>query len=198
MRKSFWAVFALLMLVSVSASAELRPARARLLLHGSHELNETYALQGDFIPSGNLLAKGQLCPVGYMILAIQPLKWLNVAPAVGFNFGSNELIMDTRLELDVGPTYFWGLVDANPASWDAYWFAQLDYKLAKWFHVGLEEESWGNYKKGKYSHGAGPNMLFRLGTAGIDLAMHRRYYDVEDVFGTEFFARFHIFLPDHK
>ncbi|MDD5726729.1 MAG: hypothetical protein PHC53_05010 [Patescibacteria group bacterium] len=198
MRKSFWAVLALLMLISVSAKAELKPARARLLLHGSHEINDTYSLKGDFIPSGNLLAKGQLCPMGYMILGIQPLKWLNVAPSLGFNFGSNELILDTRLQLDVGPTYFWGLVDAQPASWDAYWFAQLDIKAMKWFHVGLEEESWGNYKHGKYSHGAGPNMLFRFGTAGIDLAMHRRYYDADGAFGTEFLARFHVFLPDSK
>ncbi len=106
MKRLFWAIIACLALVSASAAAELRPARARLLLHGEHELNSTFKLQSDFIPSGNLLEKGSLCPVGYMILAIQPLKWLNVAPSVGFNFGSNELIADTRLRLDVDQAYF--------------------------------------------------------------------------------------------
>ncbi len=68
----------------------------------------------------------------------------------------------------------------------------------KWLHVGLEEESWGNYKRGKYSHGAGPNLIFNFGMSGIDLAVHRRWYDADSTFGTEFFARFHIFLPDPK
>ncbi|MDD5438453.1 MAG: hypothetical protein PHC70_04910 [Patescibacteria group bacterium] len=198
MKKMMLAVIAFLIFYSGLVRAELRPSRARLLLHAGHELNETFKLQSDFIPSGNLMAKGQLCPMGYFILGIQPTKWLNIAPAVGYNFGKDEMIVDTRLQLDVGPTYFWGLIDAQPKSWDAYWFAQLDYKIAKWFHVGLEEESWGNYKKGVYSHGAGPNMLFRFGQGGIDLTVHRRWYDADRVFGTEFFGRFHVFLPDFK
>jgi len=169
------------------------PSRVRLLIHGNVPLTENVGLSGHFIPAPNLL--GEVAPITFLEVNWKLASWLTISPTVGWAFKPDEVIASLRLS----PKYknFWGWVDMEirPQSLAGYWFVQAQYQCLPWLHVGLEEESWGNFEEwDKFSHGGGPNVLLRFGQHfGIDLALHAR--DVpENGVGAEFFLRAHLFL----
>jgi hypothetical protein len=198
MKKVVIMVIAFLLLGMASYAAEL-PARSRLTINGQTAISETpkIDLRMHFIPAGNLSA-GVLAPLGFVGLGFKPFKWLDLEPALGYYFPSNEEIINLR----ISPSWqkFYALTDFRwrPDSDAAYWFGQVEYKALKWLQIGLEEESWGNFDVDNITHGYGPNILFRDDKWGLDLAWHQRTYKktltVPETSGIEFFVRFHIYL----
>jgi len=168
------------------------PSRVRLLIHGKVSLTESVGLSGHFIPAPNLL--GEVAPLTFLELNWTPVSWLTISPTVGWAFKPDEVIVSLRLN----PKYkkLWGWIDmeVRPQSLAGYWFAQVEYQCLDWLHVGVEEESWGNFEEWEgFSHGGGPNILLRFGRFGIDLTVHARDIS-ENGLGAEFFLRAHLFL----
>lgn len=176
-----------------SAYAEMHPSRVRMLVHGAKEINKVFDLKADFIPSGNLLAT-PLYPITYFGTDIKLVRWLTLQLTIGYLFGNDEFIISPRLGFKTHNFYIWAMFDIRPQTKGSYWFAQAEYCLCKWLHFGFEEESWGDFDEWKnFSHGGGPNILFRWGIFGLDMAVHGR--KMGGNFGPEFFARVHLFLP---
>lgn len=191
MKKMILAVMAVVMIMATSVRAETHPARVRLLVHGHKQVSEVIDLRTHFIPAGNLV--DGLAPLGYFGLAYQVNDWLNLEPAIGYDYTANETIYSLRLEAGQDKFYTWADYEYTAGVDVSYWFVQAQYKAKPWLHVGLEEESWGRFAQSEdFSHGGGPNILFRGKYWGLDLAWH--YREIEDQPGTEFFTRVHLFF----
>ncbi|MBD3359458.1 MAG: hypothetical protein GF365_02010 [Candidatus Buchananbacteria bacterium] len=191
MKKMILAVMAVVMIMATSAKAETRPARLRLLVHGHINVQEGIDLRAHFIPAGNLV--NDIAPLGYLGLGYQVNDWLNLEPAIGYDYTANEMIYSLRLEAGQDKFYTWADYEYTAGVDASYWFVQAQYKVKPWLHVGFEEESWGRFARSEdFSHGGGPNILFRSNHWGVDLAWH--YRNFEDQPGTEFFTRVHLFF----
>lgn len=191
MKKIILGVLAVAIFMATSVQAENHPARVRLLIHGHKQVAEGIDLRAYFIPSGNLV--NGLAPLGYVGLSYQVNAWLNLEPTIGYDYTANEMIYSLRLEMDKGNFYTWADYEYIGGVDCSYWFVQTEYKVKPWLHVGLEEESWGSFAHSEdFSHGGGPNILFRSEHFGLDLAWH--YREIENQSGTEFFTRVHLFF----
>lgn len=195
--KKLWLMIALLIFfcstLMLENFAQAHPSRVRSFVHGTKGFNGFLDLKADFIPSGNLLST-PLSPIGYLIADIKTFRWLTLQPAVGYLFNGDEAILSPRFGFNAHDFYIWALIEIRPQSMGSYWFAQAEYKLTGWLELGLEEESWGDFDEfSKFSHGGGPNILLKFGMLRVDLTVHGR--EMEENFGPEFFARFHLFLP---
>jgi len=183
----------------LSMALENHDARIKLFIHGNYLLNEESgtSLTGHLLPSANL-ANEDLIPVGYVGMNFNLTEHFSFEPAVGYNFYTNKAIFSPRVCYSYKKAYFWGMANWLESN-GGYTFAQVEYKLTDYMHVGLEEESWGAWDDwDNFSHGAGPNVLFRMGSFGMDLALHFREVPDElgdKKMGTEFFLRVHLFMP---
>jgi hypothetical protein len=200
MKKFLLVVIMIALLVpGISMALEEHDGRIKLLIHGNYLLNEESgtSLTGHLLPSANL-AKEDLIPVGYVGMNFNLTKRLSLEPTVGYNFYSNKAIFSPRVCYSYNKAYFWGMVELLEGN-GGYTFAQVEYMLTDYMHVGLEEESWGEWDDwDNFSHGGGPNVLFRMGSFGVDVAMHFREMPDEqgnDEMGTEFLMRVHLFMP---
>lgn len=174
------------------AEDKFRPSRVRLLMHASRPVKDYGEFRAHFIPAGNLI--GDNSPHLYLGYGWKPVGWLDVEPVAGWDFGQDEPIASVRLTPSYGRFYGWVDGEIQFPSHAGYGFVQVDYKFLPWLHTGAEAESWGDSDDGStWSHGGGPNLLFRLGAkAGVDLAIHIRKQD--DSVKPEFVTRFHLFL----
>ncbi|MFA6130917.1 MAG: hypothetical protein WC730_01490 [Patescibacteria group bacterium] len=188
----FIAFFLFFVLSSPQAYAgeTFHPSRVRLLIHGGYNVGETTRVQFHFIPAGNLL--GELAPLGYLGLSVKPAPWLGVEPVVGWAWGPDEPIASIRLAPDFGPVYGWFDGEIRFPSYGGYWFGQMEYRVSKWLHTGIEGEGWGDFDDGGWSQGGGVNVLGRFEKTGLDLAIHVR--DIDSKVKPEFVLRFHLFL----
>ena len=183
--------FTLFVCTTAEAQEAFHPSRMRLLVHGGYDLSETTRLEFRFIPAGNLL--GELAPITLLGAKFKVAGWLLVEPYVGWKTASNEPLVSLTFNPSFDKLWAWTEVDVVFPSWGGYWFVQVEYKFAEWFHAGLEGEGWGNYKDAEsWSHGGGANALFRFGKIGMDLAVHLR--GLQGVVKPEFFLRVHLFL----
>ena len=181
----------LLSSANVRADDNFHPSRARLLVHSEYDVNDETHLRVNFIPAGNLLAG--IAPLAYLGLGWQATSWLDIEGTLGWCFKANEPIVSTRLTFKIDDFYSWIDLEIQLPGESGYWFAQAEYKLLDWIHVGVEGEGWGSYiGETPWSNGGGPNLLFRLGKVGLDLALHVR--ELGDSVKPEFFARVHLFL----
>lgn len=187
------ALFAATLLFTSTARAEdaFHPSRVRLLVHGGLDLNEDARLEFRFIPAGNLI--GELAPISYFGAKFKATDWLGIETYAGWAFKPDEPLVSLTLNPHIDNLWAWTEIDLRMPSYDGYWFAQLDYQILDWLHAGVEGEGWGNYESGSsWSHGGGPNLLFRFGKVGVDIAVHAR--ELEDSVKPEFFMRAHLFL----
>ena len=190
MKKVILAAIAVV-LIAITVKAETHPARLRMLIHSHKPLVEGIDLRAHFIPAGNLV--NGIAPLGYLGLGYQVNDWLNIEPVIGYDYTANEMIYSLRLEAGQDNFYAWADYEYTAGVDVSYWFVQTQYKVNPWLHVGLEEESWGRFAQSEdFSHGGGPNILFRGEHWGLDLAWH--YREINDQPGTEFFTRVHLFF----
>ncbi|HBW73794.1 MAG: hypothetical protein UX10_C0035G0005 [Candidatus Magasanikbacteria bacterium GW2011_GWA2_45_39] len=170
-----------------------RPSRVRMLTHSTQQFNDELSASWHFIPAPNLL--DEVAPVTYGCLDWTPTPTLTISPTIGWSFKSDEPIVSLRLTHKIGK--FWGWIDLEekPRSQTFYFFAQGEYKLTDFLHIGAEEESWGDIRHlGVASHGAGPNLLLRFGkSVGADTAIHFRSVG-GGATKPEFFFRYHLFF----
>jgi hypothetical protein len=189
-------IIAILLTIPYSAKAEtFHPSRVRLLVHGSYQLNEVLQLQAHLIPAGNLLAG--LAPISYLGVNYKPTNWLAIELDTGWNFKADEILFSVKPCLEYKKFWLWAEVDAQFPSYSGYWFVQVQYKITGWLHAGIEGEGWGNFSdSATWSHGGGPNLLFRLGKhVGVDLTIHARDLPNDDIgVRPEFFLRTHLFF----
>lgn len=173
------------------AEDAFHPSRVRLLVHGGLDLSKDTRLEFLFVPAGNLI--GELAPRTYLGAKLKVTDWLGVETYAGYASKPDEPLISFTLNPHFGRLWAWTKTDVQMPSRSGYWFAQLDYQLLDWLHAGVEGEGWGNYKSGSsWSHGGGPNLLFRFGKVGVDLAVHAR--ELKDSVKPEFVTRVHLFL----
>jgi len=170
------------------------PSRMRLLFHGSKQLDSTYQITTHFIPSGDLI--GELKPLCYAGVAIWPWKKIfYVEPAIGWNFATREpilaLMYSATLAMPGGTFWSWWDIEYQTETADGYFFAQMEFQPIDWLNIGVEMEHWGNWDRGPWSVGFGPNVLLRYGVVGLDIAGHVRSY--QDATNGELVLRFHLF-----
>lgn len=187
MKKLFFAITIYLLTVSMANAGQ---SRVKLFFHGHRDLNENVTLKAHIIPSGNNLSTG-LAPLGYLELGINTFSWLNIGPAIGYDFLNDDYITSIRIKPSWNKVYNWTDLEYRPDSKGVYWFSQVEYEVLPWLHVGAEIESWGNYEfPDDISHGYGPNILFKMDKFALDLAWQSREYDNQQK--TDFVARFHL------
>lgn len=180
-------------LFSSTARADdtFHPSRVRLAVHGGHDVGDKTRLEYRFAPSGNLI--GELAPIAIFGIKLKATDWLTVETYAGFAFKTNDPLLSLSFNPHVDKMYAWTEIDWRALSHEGYWFAQVEYQIAPWFHAGVEGDGWGNFEKStSWTHGVGPNALFRFGMVGIDLAIHIRELKGETKPG--FFLRTHLFL----
>lgn len=192
-RMFFTLVMAIFFLPTTSLAQteeEPDPSRIRLLIHDSREMGNNIDARIHFIPTPNLL-EGNFTPLVYISLGFKQISWLDVEPAIGWNFSNNNPILSLRLAPSFWRIYAWIDAELCIPSWDGYWFVQLEYKLTSWLHIGIEGEGWGNYLT-IFSNGGGPNVIVNFEHLAIDFTVHVR--DFGHVTRPELFARIHIRL----
>lgn len=176
---------------SAQADETFHPSRVRLIFYGETELSDYVDLKSQFIPSGNLI--GELSPWLFLGLGLEPSDWLKMEAHTGWVFGNDEPHVAVMLNPHFGDAWAWMEMALQLPSLESYWFAQVDYQILDWLHAGVEGEGWGSYEDASsWSQGGGPNILFRLGNFGLDLAVHAR--DVEGTVKPEFVVRTHVSL----
>ena len=192
-RRLLISIFLTLLLGSGTALADgFHPSRIRLLIHGRQELKQgRTALQYHFIPSADFSAG--IFPRAYMGFEVKVFDELTLEPTLGYNFSADEPIASLRITPKLGRFWSWTDLEYQRPSGCGYWFSQVEMKARDWFHTGFEGEGWGVVGDGgSWSHGAGPDILFRFGKVGADLALHARYLNGRTA--PEFFLRTHLFL----
>lgn len=191
-RMILWLLFATTFYATdVHAQERFHPSRVRLLVHGALALDDTEIVYL-FVPAGNLV--GQVAPFAYLGLKQKPTRWLGVEGNGGWSFGDDEPIAALSLSPSFGSFWAWTLTEVQLPSTRGYWMVELEYRLRPWLHAGIEGEGIKGSFSGaeRWSNGGGPNLLFRLGKVGVDLAIHAR--DKESDVRPEFFLRTHLFL----
>ena len=191
------AIAVVLILLTVGM-ADAHPARAKIIMHSSHNLSKHFQLRAHFLPSSNL-GKDQPNPIGYVGLAIKPAKWFFIEPAAGCNFATSKAIVSPRIGLGYEKLSFWSVTEYTPDTEGVYWHAILSYKVLDWLLIGAEDEGWGSWdERENISNGAGPNIQFRWNEHfGLDLAVQwKRAQDeeLEWVVEPEFNARVQLFF----
>jgi hypothetical protein len=166
--------------------------QVRVLFHTGLQFQEKVGLSAHFIPGVNLL-KG-FSPLMYLNVDWSPNPYVTISPVIGCDFTNKEVIVAIQIAPRYKKFYAWINFEIQPQSLFVYWFGQIQYKVLPWLHIGLEEESSGNFHEPKkMSHGSGPNILFRFTDyAGVDIAFHARKQD-GDIYG-ELLARLHLFF----
>ena len=154
----------LILWLLLATPAHATSFRITTLFHPHIKLGQTgLEVRADLIPNA---------PLAILELGGLGSKELEVAPALGWDFQTNGPVISLRLSPRHGK--FWGWVDfeLEPKSWGLYWLIQVQYTISPWLHVGFEEESWGELTAaGPLRHGGGPNLLFEIGKARIDLVL---------------------------
>ena len=159
--------------ISSSALAGTRPARVRLLIHGSLRMNKDITINSHFIPSANLI--GPLSPIAYLGLGWQVSKHFHLEIAAGWSFGEmDEPILSLRPSGRFGKISFWGLMDLQPSA-AGYWFIQSEFHPLKFLALGLEGEGWGSFTEGGWNIGFGPNLVLSMGPFEVNLSLHIRH-----------------------
>lgn len=166
------------------------PPRVRLILHGKVDVG-SLQMVARFLPSGNLM--NGLAPVLYAGVRAKPVSWLIVEMYGGWVFGPNKPMVSLTFNPKWKKWWAWTEVDVHIPTWGGYAWAQVQYQARNWVHVGVEYEGWGSYLDGSsWSHGGGPNVLFRLERFGLDVALHTR--QLNGIVAQELFVRIHAFL----
>lgn len=193
MTRSLIALVAMMLLLSSTARAEdtFHPSRVKLAVHGGYDVGDKTRLEYRFVPSGNLI--GELAPIAFFGTKFKTMDWLTVETYAGFAFKTNDPLFSLSFNPHVNKLYAWTEIDWRAVSHDGYWFAQAEYQVTPWFRTGIEGEGWGNFEKSaSWTHGAGPNVLFRFGMVGIDMAVQIR--DIKGDVKPQFYLRTHLFL----
>ncbi len=189
------AILVLFVLGATLTSQAGSPSRVRFLVHGSKKLDSVLEIKTHFIPAGNLL--GELKPLCYSGVAIWP--WKKVVyfePLLGWNFATDEPILALMYSATIpipnlGAVWSWWDFEYQTRTKDGYIFAQMEFQPCDWFNAGMEMELWGNWQRGPWNVGMGPNILLRYGTVGLDIAGQYRAHD--DVADWELAVRLHLF-----
>ena len=185
----------LLIFVLINIGQAGSPSRVRFLVHGSKQLDSVLEIKTHFIPAGNLI--GELKPLCYSGVAIWPLKKVvYFEPLLGWNFATDEpilaLMSSTTIPMsNFGTVWSWWDLEYQTRTKDGYIFAQMECQPQSWLAIGVELELWGNWQRGPWNIGMGPNILLRYGTVGLDIAGQYRAHD--DVRDWELAVRFHLF-----
>ena len=173
------------------ADNDFHPSRARLIMHGGGDITERTRFELRFVPAGNLL--GKLAPLLYVGFKFKLNDWMGIETYTGWTYGKDEPLLSLSFNFRYGA--FWAFTedDLQLPSGLGYWFVQFERNLTKRWIIGIEGEGWGDYKNiASWSHGFGPNVLYRAGLSGVDLALHLRELNGE--IKPELFIRFHVFL----
>lgn len=168
------------------------PSRLRVLVHGGAPITRQFSIKGLFVPSPNI-AQEKLTPLVYLGIKWAPSIHFSMVGNVGWSFIGDNPFLSLMLDGGYGVFVTGTQLDYNFINHEAYSFTYADFIVLKWLILGAEFEAWGLWSDATaWSYGGGPNILFRFGKVGVDIAFHVRY--VAGKVGGDLFLRVHLFL----